>query len=400
MDTDVGTRATEILRALVADPDAEFRDGQLEAIGRWSRTAGASSSCSAPAGARARSTSSPPDCCATPGAGPTLLVSPLLALMRNQIEAGRARRRARRAPSTATTETSGTRSRPSSTPTPSTCCWSRPSGSPTRRSATTVLPALAPRVGLLVVDEVHCISDWGHDFRPDYRRIGRVLDLLPRGVPVLVHDRDRERPRRRRHRRRSSATTCSTIRGPLDRESLALDVARPAGAGRAPRLARAPCIPTLPGTGIVYCLTVADADRVAEWLRVQGIDAARLHRRRPIPSAAHRRSSSGLLGQRAQGRRRDLGAGHGLRQARPRLRRSTTSRPGSPIAYYQQVGRAGRGARPTPTASCSRGHEDARHPGLLHPHRLPRRRSRPKPSSGLLADARRLGAARRDRGAR
>ena len=102
-----------------------------------------------------------------------------------------------------------------------------------------VLPLVAERVGLLVIDEVHCISDWGHDFRPDYRRLARVLDLLPAGVPGARHDRHRERPGRRRRRgaaRRASPAPC---RGPLDRESLALDVVELPGAGRAAGLARA-----------------------------------------------------------------------------------------------------------------------------------------------------------------
>ena len=118
------------------------------------------------------------------GAGPTLLVSPLLGLMRNQIDAGRRGGvRADRITSDNVTE------------------WERvieelerddidlllvsPERFANPRFRREVLPTIAARVGLLVIDEAHCISDWGHDFRPDYRRLARVLDLLPSQVPVL-----------------------------------------------------------------------------------------------------------------------------------------------------------------------------------------------------------------------
>ena len=117
------------------------------------------------------------------GAGPTLLVSPLLALMRNQIDA--AARLGIRAETVNSTNSSD---------------WGEVERrlhadeidgllvSPERFANDTFVTRMllpnAARVGLFVVDEAHCISDWGHDFRPDYRRIVRILERLPANVPV------------------------------------------------------------------------------------------------------------------------------------------------------------------------------------------------------------------------
>src|SRR3954451_20659028 len=132
------------------------------------------------------------------------------------------------------------------------------------------LPLFVERVGLVVVDEAHCISDWGHDFRPDYRRIADVLDRLPPGVAVLgttatANDRvvrDVEQQLGAVH----------TYRGPLARSSLRLEVVELAR--QADRLAwLATHLPELDGSGIVYTLTKRDAETVATWLDANGISA-------------------------------------------------------------------------------------------------------------------------------
>jgi ATP-dependent DNA helicase RecQ len=270
------------------------------------------------------------------GAGPTLIVSPLLALMRNQIEAGQRGGVATR------TIHSGNRDE-----------WDDVEAdleldavdvllvSPERFANAAfreqVLPELAPRVGLLVVDEVHCISDWGHDFRPDYRRIGRVLDLLPPGVPVLgttatANDRvvaDVEA---------QFGDGLLTVRGPLARPSLVLDTLRMPS--QPERLAwMATVIPTLPGTGIVYCLTVADTERVAGWFSANGIEAAAYsgetdpELRIQLEERLLRNELKVLVATSA------LGMGYDKPDLAFVIHYQS---PGSPIAYYQQVGRAGR----------------------------------------------------------
>ena len=350
-DDDFEVSATAVLRALVASPDAEFREGQLDAIRALvvdrrrvlvvQRTGWGKSAVYFVATRLLRDA----------GAGPTLIVSPLLALMRNQIEAG-----ARGGVSTRTINSDNREQ------------WDDIAAdlaadtvdvllvSPERfandRFRTEVLPDLAPRVGMLVVDEVHCISDWGHDFRPDYRRIGRVLDLLPAGVPVLgttatANDRVVADVQTQ------FGDGLLTLRGPLARSSLVLDTLRMPG--QAERLAwLSTVIPTLPGTGIVYCLTVADAARVAGWLTTRGIAAAAYSGetdpglRVVLEERLLANEVKALVATSA------LGMGYDKPDLAFVIHYQS---PGSPIAYYQQVGRAGR-ALPDAHGVLLSGYED------------------------------------------
>ncbi|MDF7800010.1 DEAD/DEAH box helicase [Pontiellaceae bacterium B1224] len=207
------------------------------------------------------------------GDGPTLLISPLLSLMRNQLEA--AERIGVRA---ATINSSNVDD------------WKRINRqlianeidvlliSPERLAnedfRTTVLGVIAGRIGLFVVDEAHCISDWGHDFRPDYRRIVRVLQALPPNVPVLAttataNDRVVEDTM-------AQLGDVELVRGPLTRESLKLqNINMPSPSARMAWLAET--LPNIPGSGIIYTLTQRDAARVTEWLVVNDINAEEYH---------------------------------------------------------------------------------------------------------------------------
>ncbi|WP_420620197.1 RecQ family ATP-dependent DNA helicase [Candidatus Poriferisocius sp.] len=330
------SEAHERLRALTNDQSSTFRPGQLEAIEQLvlqrtrvllvQRTGWGKSAVYFIATRLLRDR----------GAGPTLLVSPLLALMRNQIEA------ALRMGVRATTINSSNQEE-----------WEAvyaaidsdridvllisPERLANRDFRTEHLPSLARRGGLLVVDEVHCISDWGHDFRPDYRRIKGVLDLLPRSIPVLgctatANDRVVDDVADQ------LGNELVRIRGPLGREGLRLRVYEPAH--QQMRLAwLAETIPKLPGTGIVYCLTIRDADRVAAWLSSQGIIAVAYSgdsdndRRLEIEQQ--------LLGNQVKVVAATSALGMGF--DKPDLSFVIHYQaPGSPIAYYQQVGRAGR----------------------------------------------------------
>ena len=215
-----------------------------------------------------------------------------------------------------------------------------------------VLPLLTKGSGLLVIDEAHCISDWGHDFRPDYRQLVRVIDLLPDGVPVLCTTATAN-DRVIADIAEQLGADLLTLRGPLDRESLALSVVDlPSAADRMAWLAAV--IPTLDGSGIVYALTIADTHRVAGFLRSRGIQAeaysgeTAAEERPPLEEALLANELKVLVATSALGMgfdKPDLGFVIHYQS------------PGSPIAYYQQVGRAGRALEHAP-AVLMRGRED------------------------------------------
>jgi ATP-dependent DNA helicase RecQ len=196
---------------------------------------------------------------------------------------------------------------------------------------------IANRLGLFVVDEAHCISDWGHDFRPDYRRIVRILKALPGNIPVLA----------------TTATANDRVvgdivaqlgpnlevqRGTLARASLRLqNIYLKSQAERMAWLAKV--LPDLPGSGIVYTLTVRDAQRVAEWLQSQHIDAEAYFG--GLPTEQREILENRLLNNTLKALVSTVALGMGF--DKPDLGFVVHfQRPASVVHYYQQVGRAGR----------------------------------------------------------
>jgi ATP-dependent DNA helicase RecQ len=335
----VADGAVAVLRRLVGDPGAELREGQLEAIDSlveaWrrvlvvQRTGWGKSAVYFVATVLRRQL----------GAGPTVIISPLLALMRDQIAAA---------------ERAGIRAATMNSANPEE--WAAVSAalrddevdvllvSPERlnnpRFREEQLPEISGRCGLLVVDEAHCVSDWGHDFRPDYRRIRDLLVALPPGTPVLA----------------TTATANArvvidvaeqlgagghdvvTLRGGLARPSLRLGVLPLTSPEQ--RLAWLIAhLDGLAGSGIVYTLTVSAAEDVAGALREAGHEVrAYTGRTEPgeredLERALRDNAVKALVATSALGMgfdKPDLGFVLHL------------GAPSSPVAYYQQVGRAGR----------------------------------------------------------
>ena len=270
------------------------------------------------------------------GAGPTVIVSPLLALMRNQIAAAeRAGIRAVTINSTNIEQWQPIQEQIAAGEVDVLLVSPERLNNPGFRD--TVLPRLTAATGLLVVDEAHCISDWGHDFRPDYRRIRTLLGELPDGIPVLATTATAN-ARVTSDVAEQMGEGVLVLRGSLDRESLRLGVVRL----RTPeqRLAwLAEHLDELHGSGIIYCLTVAATQEVAQHLRAHGhAVAAYSGQTEPTERLALEQDLldgrvKALVATSALGMGFDASLGFVV----------NLGAPPSPVAYYQQVGRAGRG---------------------------------------------------------
>lgn len=277
------------------------------------------------------------------GAGVTLVVSPLLALMRNQVEA------ATRLGLRAVTYNSvsmktdldrfGVQQRLQRNEVD--LLLVTPESLFADHFNTFVRPFT--RFGLLVIDEAHCISDWGHDFRTDYRRLVTFVRQLPPNTPVLATTATAN-DRVVKDIQEQLGAGLRVQRGPLQRETLTLQNLHLAH--QSERLAwLATYLPQIPGSGIVYVRTQRDAERVADWLKACGMTAAAYH--------------AGVDGDDASGPSREMLEQQLLRNELKALVATSAlgmgfdkpdlgfvvhfQRPGSVVEYYQQVGRAGRG---------------------------------------------------------
>src|SRR4051794_23183268 len=349
-------RAAELLHRL-AGPDARFREHQREAIADLvedrarvlcvQRTGWGKSAVYFLATSLLRET----------GAGPALIVSPLLALMRNQIAAAeKLGIRAHTINSTNRDAWDEVRQLLETDAVDLLLISPERLNNPQFRN--TMLPLFAERVGLLVVDEAHCISDWGHDFRPDYRRLAEMLERLPEGVAVLCTTataNDRVVADVAEQLRLGHAGALKTYRGPLGRASLRLEVVElPAQADRLAWLSTH--LPTLPGSGIVYTLTKRDSELVADWLTAHGVPAEAYSGE--TDSARRVAVEERLLANEVKAVVATSALGMGY--DKPDLGFVVHYQaPGSVISYYQQVRRAGR-AIDRAEVVLLRGREDRR----------------------------------------
>jgi len=328
-------RAMELLRIGSGRADATFRDGQEDAIRHIVEGKGRLLVVQKTGWGKSFVYFIATKLLREAGVGPALLISPLLALMRNQIAA------AERMGVCAATINSDNMDD-----------WTAVEGklakgeidilliSPERlaneRFRTQVLAGIAVRISLLVIDEAHCISDWGHDFRPHYRLLERIVKTLPPNLRLLA----------------TTATANNRVmgdlnavlgpkldvsRGYLNRTSLSLQTIRlPSQAERLAWLAEQ--LATLQGHGIIYTLTVRDANQVADWLKTQGFNVEAYtgetgDRREQLEQALLNNHVKALVATTA------LGMGYD----KPDLAFVIHYQmPGSVVAYYQQVGRAGR----------------------------------------------------------
>jgi ATP-dependent DNA helicase RecQ len=340
------------LRSLTDEPRADFRPGQLEAIHDLvadrarvlcvQRTGWGKSAVYFIATALLREA----------GGGPTLIVSPLLALMRNQIAAAqRLGLRAHTVNSTNRDEWDEIRGRLDRDTIDLLLISPERLNNPHFREE--MLPLFAASVAMLVIDEAHCISDWGHDFRPDYRRVRDILDVLGPDVAVLATTataNDRVVGDVEEQLARPAGPPLRSYRGPLARTSLrleALELRQPAerlawlvenlgGRGGRGRGGRDP----IPGSGIVYTLTKRDTEQVTSFLTANGIAAVAYSGDQE--NADRIAIEERLLANELKAVVATSALGMGYDKADLTFVVHYQA-PGSVVSYYQQVGRAGRG---------------------------------------------------------
>ena len=276
------------------------------------------------------------------GAGPTLVVSPLLALMRDQVSAAeRAGLKAATVNSTNVDDWDDVFAQLDADAIDVLLVSPERLGNP-RFAAR--LGALLARVGLIVIDEAHCISDWGFDFRPDYQRLARALLSTPTASVLATTATANQRvthdiaTQLQEQAQAQSGSTTVTFRGTLARTSLTLSVV-PALSPLQRYAWIADALAQLPGSGIVYVLTVAEAERLTAFLRSCGfavdaytgqIDA---DTRLKVEDRLRHNQVKAVVATSA------LGMGYD----KPDLGFCVhVGSPSTPVAYYQQVGRAGR----------------------------------------------------------
>ncbi len=330
-------RAGRLLRAGVGQSDVRFREGQEEAIRHVVEESGRSLVVERTGWGKSFVYFISAKLLREAGAGPSLLVSPLLSLMRNQIEA------AERMGVTAETINSS-----------NSHLWpdivSRvlsdeidillisPERLANEQFREEVLTEIGERLALLVIDEAHCISDWGHDFRPDYRRIARLIPLFPRNLRVLATTATANR-RVVQDLEEALGPDLRAQRGDLARPSLSLQTIRmPSKARRMAWLAER--LGEMDGSGIIYVLTVRDARRLADWLSYRGFN---VHAYTGSQESDERvRLERSLLQNEVKALVATTALGMGF--DKPDLRFVIHYQvPQSVVHYYQQVGRAGRG---------------------------------------------------------
>lgn len=330
--------ALQFLRQMTNNPAAEFHDGQFESIYElvantrkmlvvqktgWGKSAVYFISTKLLREA---------------GKGPTIIISPLIALMRNQIFSA-----AKLGLNVVTINSSLSKEQRSANEDAITnhqadAILISPEQLANDWFVDKVLSRVLSNIGLFVVDEAHCISDWGHDFRPDYQRIVRIIQAMPKNLPVLATTATANN-RVINDIQQQLGKDMLTVRGPLMRESLHLQCIPQMYQGE--RLAwLASTLSQLKGTGIVYAKTTRDCELVADWLQKNGIKANAYHGQ--TDSDVRQQLEYDLLNNKLKVLVATSALGMGF--DKPDINFVIHYQaPGNVIEYYQQVGRAGRG---------------------------------------------------------
>lgn len=332
--TYIPERALELLRIGSGRVDAAFRDGQEDAIRHIVEGRGRLLVVQKTGWGKSFVYFIATKLLREGGNGPALLISPLLSLMRNQVQAARCMGlRAEAIHSENPSDHAGIEAKLLHNDVD--ILLITPERFANQRFRSQVLAPVAGQISLLVIDEAHCISDWGHDFRPHYRLLERIVKTLPPNLRLLATTATANN-RVMEDLAAVLGPKLDVSRGDLSRHSLTLQtINMPSQAERLAWLAEH--LTTLDGHGIIYTLTIRDANQVANWLKSQGINVAaytgKTGGREALEQALLNNEVKALVGTTA------LGMGYDKPDLAFVIHYQA---PGSVVHYYQQVGRAGR----------------------------------------------------------
>lgn len=270
------------------------------------------------------------------GRGPTIIISPLLSLINNQIESAE-KLNLKAITINSTNKDDWDEIEDNIVNNKYDVLFISPERLGNERFLDSVLYKIKDSIGMLVVDEAHCISDWGHDFRPDYKRINRIIKILPPNIPFLATTATAN-DRVVNDIKSQLGDDIIISRGPLVRESINIQVIKMNSDTE--RLAWIyENINKIDGTGIIYCLTQRDCDIVAGWLNKKGINVESYHA--GFTTEERTEKELKLLNNEVKALAATVALGMGF--DKPDISFVIHyQRPGNVVAYYQQIGRAGR----------------------------------------------------------
>ncbi|MGO8671184.1 MAG: DEAD/DEAH box helicase [Capsulimonadaceae bacterium] len=328
-------RALDLLRAGTDKPKAQFRNGQEDALRHIIEGRGRLLVVQRSGWGKSFAAFLATKLLREGGGGPVLLVSPLLSLMRGHLFAAE-RMGVRVSAVHSNSEDEWVKIDTAIRRSTVDIVLISPERLGDQRFITHVLPGIADRIGMFVMDEAHCLSDWGHDFRPDYRRIEKIVRRLPTSVR-LVATTSAATNRVLDDLRSLLGAGLTVLRGDLDRPTITLQTIRMRGP--AERLAwLAATLPVLEGNGIIYTATQREANQAAAWLKSCGLNVAAYDN-----NATNAPDLEESLRQNRLTALIATPAAFGIVYDKPDVAFVIHCHiPASAAAYYQQIGRAGR----------------------------------------------------------